>query len=573
MAGNKFTSKCRKKFEIRRYIFVALFLVYVGVTCASLILKSDYLRRISEHGKEDFKSNKLTGSLHRLKRDTLNQNLTFKEDNDAEEDEPNCTKRAIEEFPDNFFTLKQTKDGGIAAHIAISLYMFGALAIVCDDYFVSSLEVICERLQLQEDVAGATFMAAGSSAPEFFTSVIGVFIAKNDVGVGTIVGSAVFNILFIIGTCSIFAGMVVKLTWYPMTRDCLFYLLSIAALVIVIDDEKVYWYEATIFLVLYIIYITIMYFNRILEEKSIGCMKRILHKFRGGDAMSRHPEVESDEKQPLSGNVPEVQTSIRINPGENSQSGNYTEEKTNIAADTVSDDKETTFTTEESEGNPHVHVDDKTIDSPWDIPDHPVGKIYWAVMLPMKCLMFVTIPDCRRHGIWRRLYMLTFALSIAWIAACSYLMVWMVTIIGDVLEIPDTVMGLTILAAGTSVPDCLSSVFVARDGYGDMAVSNSIGSNVFDILICLGLPWLLNTAIVENGAPLKISSGGIAYSALILLSTVVFMLVAINLAKWKLNKPFGCLCMFAYVIVIALSCLFELNVFGDFVDPTCPRSE
>ena len=109
-------------------------------------------------------------------------------------------------------------------------------------------------------------------------------------------------------------------------------------------------------------------------------------------------------------------------------------------------------------------------------------------------------------------------------------------------------------------------------GYGDMAVSNSIGSNVFDILVCLGLPWLLNTAIVENGAPLKISSGGIAYSALILLSTVVFMLVAINLAKWKLNKPFGFLCMFAYVVVIALSCLFELNVFGEFVDPSCPRS-
>lgn len=35
---------------------------------------------------------------------------------------------------------------------------------------------------------------------------------------------------------------------------------------------------------------------------------------------------------------------------------------------------------------------------------------------------------------------------------------------GDALEIPDTVMGLTLLAAGTSVPDCLSSVFVARDG-------------------------------------------------------------------------------------------------------------
>uniref|UniRef100_A0A8C5RLF2 Sodium/calcium exchanger membrane region domain-containing protein n=1 Tax=Laticauda laticaudata TaxID=8630 RepID=A0A8C5RLF2_LATLA len=65
-----------------------------------------------------------------------------------------------------------------------------------------------QRLHLSEDVAGATFMAAGSSAPELFTSVIGVFITKGDVGVGTIVGSAVFNILCIIGVCGLFAGQV-----------------------------------------------------------------------------------------------------------------------------------------------------------------------------------------------------------------------------------------------------------------------------------------------------------------------------------------------------------------------------
>uniref|UniRef100_A0A668AZL4 Sodium/calcium exchanger membrane region domain-containing protein n=1 Tax=Myripristis murdjan TaxID=586833 RepID=A0A668AZL4_9TELE len=86
--------------------------------------------------------------------------------------------------------------------------MFYALAIVCDDYFVPSLEKISENLQLSEDVAGATFMAAGSSAPELFTSLIGVFVTKGDVGVGTIVGSAVFNILVIIGLSGIFAGQV-----------------------------------------------------------------------------------------------------------------------------------------------------------------------------------------------------------------------------------------------------------------------------------------------------------------------------------------------------------------------------
>ena len=68
-------------------------------------------------------------------------------------------------------------------------YMFWALAIVCDDYFVTSLEDISEALNLSSDVAGATFMAAGSSAPELFTSLMGVFAVKNDVGIGTIVGA------------------------------------------------------------------------------------------------------------------------------------------------------------------------------------------------------------------------------------------------------------------------------------------------------------------------------------------------------------------------------------------------
>lgn len=47
-----------------------------------------------------------------------------------------------------------------------------------------------------------------------------------------------------------------------------------------------------------------------------------------------------------------------------------------------------------------------------------------------------------------------------------------------------------------------------REGHGDMAVSNSIGSNVFDILVCLGLPWFLQTAIVEPGSYVEVRSKG-----------------------------------------------------------------
>merc|ERR1719502_1583621 len=115
-------------------------------------------------------------------------------------------------------------------------YMFWGLAIVCDDYFVASLEEICEALGLSADVAGATFMAAGSSAPELFTSLMGVFAVHNDVGVGTIVGSAVFNLCCIIGGTAIFTPGVLVIDWKPITRDTIFYAISITAMIFVLAD-------------------------------------------------------------------------------------------------------------------------------------------------------------------------------------------------------------------------------------------------------------------------------------------------------------------------------------------------
>lgn len=87
----------------------------------------------------------------------------------------------------------------------------------------------------------------------------------------------------------------------------------------------------------------------------------------------------------------------------------------------------------------------------------------------------------------------------------------MITIIGTTLGIPDTVMGLTFVAAGVSIPDALSSIAVIKEGHGDMAVSNAVGSNVFDILICLGLPWLIQTTMLDPGGHVNVISKGIFY--------------------------------------------------------------
>lgn len=114
--------------------------------------------------------------------------------------------------------------------------------------------------------------------------------------------------------------------------------------------------------------------------------------------------------------------------------------------------------------------------------------INWHIVFPIHYMCRLTMVDVKQEK-YKNWYPITFCISMIWISFYSYFMVWMITIIGYTLGIPDTVMGLTFVAAGVSVPDALSSIAVIKEGYGDMAVSNAVGSNVFDILICLGLPW------------------------------------------------------------------------------------
>jgi len=101
-------------------------------------------------------------------------------------------------------------------------------------------------LSLPSDIAGATFMAIGTSAPELFTSVIGVFISDNDIGTGTIVGSAVFNLIVIPGACGFAAyynlKQMPKISSFPIIRDTIFYILTIITLILCIKDNKVDWF-------------------------------------------------------------------------------------------------------------------------------------------------------------------------------------------------------------------------------------------------------------------------------------------------------------------------------------------
>merc|ERR1719277_1474456 len=109
--------------------------------------------------------------------------------------------------------------------------------------------------KIPEDVAGATFLAMASSAPELFCSIVSTFVLVSASGVGNIVGSAVFNLLVIIGVTPLFSGRDLDIWWYPTLRDSIFYSIAIGEIFWALHDGEVHWYEAMIMVLSYCLYV------------------------------------------------------------------------------------------------------------------------------------------------------------------------------------------------------------------------------------------------------------------------------------------------------------------------------
>ncbi|NXG71418.1 NCKX1 protein, partial [Baryphthengus martii] len=548
------------------------------------------------------------------------------------------------EYPQDLFSVEERRQGWVVLHIFGMMYVFVALAIVCDEYFVPALGVITEKLQISEDVAGATFMAAGGSAPELFTSLIGVFISHSNVGIGTIVGSAVFNILFVIGTCALFSREILHLTWWPLFRDISFYIVDLLMLILFFLDSVIDWWESLLLLTAYATYVFTMKQNVFLErwvkqelnkklnavqaasaehmrKKSSGAVADDGTKKpadgkklqpapalqRGSSSASLHnsqmrstifqlmihtldPLTEGKFKDRVDmlsniakakaetpagqGSKPEAEeekaapSTLQVTPASDSELS-----KDKQKADTPQDGQPSSDsdTSEDSSSTSEEDSDDDSTedgdnDEPLSLewPDTRKKQAIYLFLFPIVFPLWSTMPDVRNPDS-KKFFVITFFGSIIWIAVFSYLMVWWAHQVGETIGISEEIMGLTILAAGTSIPDLITSVIVARKGLGDMAVSSSVGSNIFDITVGLPVPWFLYS--VFNGlSSVAVSSNGLFCAIVLLFLMLLFVIISIAVCKWKMNKLLG-LTMFAlYFVFLIISVMLEDKIIS------CPVS-
>jgi cation:H+ antiporter len=121
------------------------------------------------------------------------------------------------------------------------------------------------------------------------------------------------------------------------------------------------------------------------------------------------------------------------------------------------------------------------------------------------------------------------------------------------LKIPENIVGLTIVAIGTSLPELITSVVAAKKGETDIAVGNIVGSNLFNILFVAGLSSVVFPLPFAPGGISFMTDGIIAFVAVAVLALFAY-LPGHKLRRWNGWVLFiGAIAYYAYCVMAAIA--------------------
>jgi cation:H+ antiporter len=301
----------------------------------------------------------------------------------------------------------------------VFLFVAGLTALVVGaELLVRGASKLALSFGIAPLVVGLTIVAMGTSAPEVAVSVGAVMGGQTDIAVGNVVGSNIFNVLFILGISALIAPLVVHL---QVIRQELPIMLGAAVLLLVMGwDGNIAWFEAALLLVLTVVYTVFL----IVQSR-------------------RATAAEAAE---------------------------YTEEI------------------------------------------EPAAPGAWDAKLPAQIGLIVV-------------GLVFLVLGSDWLVSSA-------VVFAKSMGVSDLVIGLTIVAAGTSMPEVATSVMAAIKGERDIAVGNVVGSNIFNILGCIGL-----SGVVAGSTGLALAPSVMSFDIWVLIAVTLaclpIFLSGREIARWE----------------------------------------
>ena len=315
------------------------------------------------------------------------------------------------------------------------------IVIKSADIFVDNLVEVGALLGISQIILGVTASAIGTSLPEFGSAMIATLSGSVDIGVGTVIGSNIWNIAGILGITATFAG-VIKSDTKGLKRDGAVTLATALILMFFMFFGDIGKIAAIVMIIVYAIYL------------------RSLIK-----AQKEESEINKDK----------------------------IEEKSEINKDKIEEKSELENINEKSESK---------------LKSVPPKNIAWILV------------------------------GFAGLVVGCRLLVYSGTGIGEILGIPEMIMGLFVLAIGTSIPELVVTFSSAMKGLHDLSIGTVLGSNTFNILIGIGLPALILNVPVDHTS--------LIFDAPVMIFVTVLLLLLIK-RDMKLTRSNGLILLAVYI--------------------------
>ena len=412
--------------------------------------------------------------------------------------------------------------------------MFVCIHVVCERHFVPIIQAFVDRTSLSPDVVGATLMAAGSSAPELFAAVMGViFHETREVGVGTVVGSTVFNVLVIIGVSVLVSpGQQILVSGRSVARDSAFYLLALLLLVGCIADGTLSFIDALFMVLVYFCYVTALLNWQWIRARVPGCLAVCGCKIaafadaEANDGKVEFADLEKEQQQQQEEEGGETAAGMGGSGDSDMEGGEgYAAGGGDVGESSAEGGQRTKDAAEARTATV------ATADTSGAAVPSCCILVSRLLLKPLEILFAYTVPDVK-DGTSAARRVLAFLMCLLWLFVLVFLMIEWAEKAGCLLSISKTVMGLTVTAIGTSTPDAIASFLTASKGRqgGKMAISNVFGSNIFDILLALCLPVVLFSQ--GKGIPIDLAEN--VTSVVVLFAVFVFLLAALAFGRPQL---------------------------------------
>ncbi|KAM8865785.1 mitochondrial sodium/calcium exchanger protein [Synchiropus picturatus] len=468
------------------------------------------------------------------------------------------------------------------------LVLFIILALTASKFFCPNLSAISTSLRLTHNVAGVTFLALGNGAPDIFSAVV-AFSHPHTAGlaVGALFGAGIFVTTVVAGSVALVQPFTVASR--PFLRDVVFYMAAVFWTFVILFRGTTTLVETLGYLGLYVVYVLTVIISAYIYKCQKNSLQNAVDVSGASDACDStddvpclipgtiHEEYEAEYQPLISDSTSHILLSS-LNPVDHMKWRRKSwswkllkvvktplEILLLLCIPVVDPDK-----SDKNWRRPLncLHLltsplvclfcfQSGTYGTYMINQQFPVWLLTLLLGLFLSAIVFFSTTNERPPRYHPLFSVLGFLVSAVVISAAATEVVGLLHMLGVVLGLSNTVLGLTLLAWGNSIGDCFSDITIARQGYPQMAISACFGGIIFNMLFGVGLGCLVQMIKTQSGVEFE-SEGQITWIlAGALGSSLVLSFVIVPLCRFRLTKIYGIFLLVFYAMFLLIAMLDE----------------